>query len=65
MKENLTSRKSGWGKYAVTSNGKTYDVKYRFDGELAGLWEVLVGGLRVGVEATKRDAIRMIEDGAY
>lgn len=43
-----------------------YHVRYRIDGPNAGLWEVRdPDGALVAVEARKRDALRLLKEGAY
>ncbi len=60
--------------YEVTHNNRVFRVKRQFDGEYKGLWTVKEQSLKdkgidhwfkVGVEARKMDAFRMIEGEHY
>lgn len=64
------------GDYEVTAGDRVFRVIREWYGELKGLWVVqeqdanlkakgVNHWFRQGVEASKRDAIRLIEDGYY
>jgi hypothetical protein len=77
MEELMTrTRKIGNSNYEVASGDRTFRVRREWDGELKGLWVVTeqnaalkANGVdhwfRKGVEASKRDAIRLIDGGHY
>jgi hypothetical protein len=69
-------RKTNNNGYEVTHNGRTFRVRREWDGPMKGLWIVTEQDaslkskgvdhwFRKGVEAKKRDAIRLIEEGGY
>lgn len=71
-----TVRKTDSGGYEVSFKGRTFRVRREWDGDLRGLWVVkeqdaslkakgVDHWFRKGVEASKRDAIRLIEGGHY
>ena len=71
-----TVKKITHGDYEVSANGRVFRVIREWEGELKGLWVVkeqdanlkakgVNHWFRKGVEASKRDAIRLIEDGGY
>lgn len=71
-----TTRKTSTGNYEVTFDNRTFRVCRKWDGEMSGLWVVTEQNASLkadgvdhwfqkGVEESKRDAIRLIENGYY